>query len=76
MRSFGIEVPAPFRPDLTVWALRHRPHNRLDRFDGVCYRRTLLAGDRPVEVAVRPGAGRGDAAAGLLDGEFRRGVGL
>ncbi len=42
----------PFRLDLTVWALRRRPHNLMDRWDGETYRRVLLPGGRPVEVAV------------------------
>jgi DNA-3-methyladenine glycosylase II len=50
--SFLLEPVAPFRLDLTVWTLRRRPHNLIDRWDGETYRRTLtLAGD-PVEVAV------------------------
>ncbi len=50
---FTMEVSARFRLDLTVWALRRRAHNAIDRFDGQCYRRTLMLGGRPVEVAVR-----------------------
>ena len=46
-------MPAPFRLDLTVWALRRRPHNAVDRWDGTSYRRTLVLGGRPVEVSVR-----------------------
>jgi DNA-3-methyladenine glycosylase II len=42
----------PFRLDLTVWVLRRRPENRIDRWDGRCYRRALALGDGPVEVAV------------------------
>jgi DNA-3-methyladenine glycosylase II len=48
-----IEVPSPLRLDLTVWALRRRPHNLVDRWDGIWYRRTLVLGLRPVEVSVR-----------------------
>ncbi len=53
MRQLEIEVPSPFRLDLTVWALRRRPHNLVDRWDGTWYRRTLVLGLRPVEVSVR-----------------------
>ena len=53
VRAFEIEVPPPFRLELTVWALRRRPHNAVDRWDGMCYRRTLMVCDRPVEVGVR-----------------------
>lgn len=43
----------PFRLDLTVWALRRRPRNAIDRWDGSTYRRVMLVGRRPTEVAVR-----------------------
>jgi DNA-3-methyladenine glycosylase II len=39
-RRFELEVTPPFRLDLTPWALRRRPHNAIDRFDG-SYRRVL-----------------------------------
>lgn len=42
----------PFRLDLTAWALRRRPVNALDRWDGTTYRRALTLGRRTVEVAV------------------------
>jgi hypothetical protein len=38
----------PFRLDLTVWALRRRPRNLIDRWDGTTYRRLIVVGeDRP-----------------------------
>ena len=37
-----IEPRAPFRLDLTAWALRRRPDNEIDRWDGHAYRRVLL----------------------------------
>ncbi len=43
----------PFRLDLTVWALRRRPRNQIDRWDGVTYRRVLVVKGRPTEIAVR-----------------------
>ena len=43
----------PFRLDLTVWALRRRPRNAIDRWDGTTYRRVILLGDTPTELAVR-----------------------
>jgi DNA-3-methyladenine glycosylase II len=43
---------APFRLDLTVWTLRRREHNQIDRWDGVTYRRVLLIDGQPVEIAV------------------------
>ncbi|MBV9287530.1 MAG: DNA-3-methyladenine glycosylase 2 family protein [Hyphomicrobiales bacterium] len=41
---------AHFRLDLTVWALRRRLINEVDRWDGVAYRRTLHLAPAPVEV--------------------------
>jgi DNA-3-methyladenine glycosylase II len=50
--TFHLEPVPPFRLDLTVWTLRRRPDNAVDRWDGQSYRRVLplLAG--PVEVVV------------------------
>jgi DNA-3-methyladenine glycosylase II len=48
-----IEPRAPFRLDLTAWALRRRSHNAVDRFDGSAYRRVLSIDDgAPVAVTV------------------------
>jgi DNA-3-methyladenine glycosylase II len=47
-----IEPMAPFRLDLTVWTLRRRPDNTVDRWDGQTYRRVLPLPAGPVEVAV------------------------
>lgn len=46
----------PFRLDLTVWALRRRGRNRLDRWDGR-YRRALDVGGRAVTVEVEQRGG-------------------
>jgi DNA-3-methyladenine glycosylase II len=43
----------PFRLDLTVWALRRRARNAIDRWDGTTYRRIVVLGRRPAELAVR-----------------------
>ena len=43
----------PFRLDFTVWALRRRARNKIDRWDGVTYRRVIAIEGRPIEVAVR-----------------------
>jgi DNA-3-methyladenine glycosylase II len=51
-RSFIIAVRPPFRLDLTVWALRRRPINELDRWDGSVYRRAIHVGRIPVGLAV------------------------
>ena len=48
-----IEPRAPFRLDLTAWALRRRSHNAVDRFDGSAYRRVVSIDDGgPVAVTV------------------------
>lgn len=49
---FMLEPRPPFRLDLTVWALRRRAHNAVDRWDGVHYRRVLALGDTAAEIAV------------------------
>ena len=40
--TFTVPARPPFRLDLTVWALRRRPDNAVDRWDGGVYRRTLV----------------------------------
>ncbi|HUH98096.1 MAG TPA: hypothetical protein VLZ89_12095 [Anaerolineales bacterium] len=51
--SFDLEPLPPFRLDLTAWALRRRPDNVVDRWDGGTYRRVLVGEDgEPFEVAV------------------------
>ncbi len=51
--TFTLRPRPPFRLDLTVWALRRRAHNVVDRFDDGCWRRVLVIGKSPVAVAVR-----------------------
>ena len=43
----------PFRLDFTVWALRRRPRNAVDRWDGTTYRRVVIIGRRVTELAIR-----------------------
>ncbi len=50
--AFQLGAVPPFRLDLTVWVLRRRSHNLVDRWDGRTYRRVLMVQDQPVEVAV------------------------
>ncbi|MCI0462334.1 MAG: hypothetical protein L0Z62_35730 [Gemmataceae bacterium] len=50
--TFELKPVSPFRLDLTVWALRRRPDNVVDRWDGTTYRRVLPLPAGPVEVAV------------------------
>jgi DNA-3-methyladenine glycosylase II len=48
-----IRPVAPFRLDFTVWALRRRGRNAIDRWDGATYRRIVVVAGRPTEIAVR-----------------------
>lgn len=50
--SFSLGPVPPFRLDLTAWALRRRPDNGIDSWDGRVYRRVLVIDGRPVAVAV------------------------
>jgi len=50
--TFEIEPVAPFRLDLTVWALRRRAGNAVDRWDGRSYRRALVVDEVAVDVEV------------------------
>lgn len=43
----------PFRLDFTVWALRRRARNAIDRWDGTTYRRVVVIGSRVTELAIR-----------------------
>ena len=53
-RSFCSIVPIrPFRLDLTVWALRRRPTNQIDGWDGNTYRRVLAIDGTPVDISVQ-----------------------
>ena len=49
---FLLEPISPFRLDLTVWTLRRRPDNVVDRWDGHTYRRVLPLPAGVAEVAV------------------------
>ncbi len=50
--AFQLKPKPPFRLDLTAWALRRRPDNVVDRWDGKIYGRVLLVEGRPAEVEV------------------------
>ncbi|MGC2495263.1 DNA-3-methyladenine glycosylase family protein [Candidatus Binatus sp.] len=51
--TFTLRPRPPFRLDLTVWAIRRRAHNVVDRFDDGIWRRVLIVGKSPVAIAVR-----------------------
>src|SRR5438552_18028569 len=50
---FTLEPRPPFRLDLTAWALRRRPGNVVDRWDGTTYRRVMSVAHSVVEVEIR-----------------------
>jgi DNA-3-methyladenine glycosylase II len=50
--SFELKPNPPFRLDLTAWALRRRPDNIVDRWDGRTYGRVLIINGRPMEIEV------------------------
>ena len=52
MIRFEVEALAPFRLDLTVWALRRRPGNAVDRWNDQTYQRAIPVGDTVADVAV------------------------
>lgn len=51
--SFILAPVPPFRLDLTVWALRRRPTNQIDCWDGNTFRRVLEIDHEPAEVSVQ-----------------------
>lgn len=51
--TFELTPVAPFRLDFTAWALRRRPQNDVDRWDGTMYRRVISIHDWTGEVSVR-----------------------
>lgn len=50
--SFTLQPTPPFRLDLTAWAIRRRPENLVDRWDGETYERVLAIRGKPVLVSV------------------------
>jgi DNA-3-methyladenine glycosylase II len=51
--SYIIEPVPPFRLDLTVWALRRRPDNIIDQWDGQTYRRALWIDGQVIGMKVK-----------------------
>jgi DNA-3-methyladenine glycosylase II len=51
--EFSVAAVPPFRLDLTAWALRRRPENEMDCWDGETYRRVLTIHDRPIELTAQ-----------------------
>jgi DNA-3-methyladenine glycosylase II len=59
VHTFFLRPDPPYRLDLTVWALRRRRRNAIDRWDGA-YVRMLLIDGLPVEVRVEQMGGLHD----------------
>jgi DNA-3-methyladenine glycosylase II len=51
--TFRLKPVPPFRLDLTAWAIRRRPHNTIDHFDGERYRRIVVLDGQPAAITVR-----------------------
>ena len=51
--TFRLKPHPPFRLDLTAWAIRRRPHNTIDHFDGETYRRVIVLDGQPGAISVR-----------------------
>lgn len=56
--TFSLESAPPFRLDLTAWALRRLPVNRIDRIERGVYSRTIMVKDNPVGVFLSQPAGK------------------
>jgi hypothetical protein len=56
-QSIDLDPLAPFRLDLTAWALRRRSHNAVDRWGAAGYQRVMTVEDRPVAVSVNQDGG-------------------
>ena len=51
-RTFSLDPLPPFRLDLTAWALRRRPINAIDSWDGEAYSRVLAIDGQPVFIRI------------------------
>lgn len=49
---FNLSAIAPFRLDLTVWALKRRGRNIVDQWNGTCYTRVFIIKNSPIKVEV------------------------
>ena len=56
--AFDVRPTPPFRLDLTVWTVRRRSGNAVDRWDGHVYRRVLVLHGTPVGIAVAQAGSR------------------
>ena len=77
---FTIDLESPFRLDLSVWAMRRRSVNTIDRWDGTSYRRALILNDNAFGLSITQAKPRGgrhldvDLSGGHFGGEIQEGV--
>ncbi|MBS0653022.1 MAG: DNA-3-methyladenine glycosylase 2 family protein [Verrucomicrobia bacterium] len=57
---FNLPAMAPFRLDLTVWALKRRSRNIVDQWNGVCYTRVFIIKNSPIKVEVQQKKGKSE----------------
>jgi DNA-3-methyladenine glycosylase II len=50
--TFFLKPVPPFRLSLTAWAIRRRPENRMDLWEGTTYKRVLALRDKAVRISV------------------------
>ena len=50
--TFFLRAVPPFRLNLTAWAIRRRPENKMDLWDGTTYKRVLALRDKAVKIFV------------------------
>lgn len=53
---FWLRARPPFRLDLTAWAIRRRPENKIDVWDGATYTRVLAIDSRAAKISVQQGS--------------------
>jgi len=60
LKELSLEVMprSPFRLDLTAWALKRRPENAVDLWDGRTYRRALVIDGTAVQLALQMSGSR------------------
>jgi DNA-3-methyladenine glycosylase II len=68
--AFLLRPIPPFRLDLTAWALRRRPENQIDRWDGSTYQRVLVVNDTPFEISVTQARNHGDTLSVSIHGKL------
>jgi DNA-3-methyladenine glycosylase II len=57
-----LSATAPFRLDLTTWALRRRNKNTVDRWNGAQYNRIIVLDNKPAKLAVTQETRAGEPA--------------